>query len=338
MTSNRNTAYQIGLTSLLTVLLTGTLACRLATRAGSRGASSQMNPSPVPGGTAVPLPTSTNEPGPTATPPGPSGRIVFTCQIFAESRRNQLCTVSPTGQSLRRLTLDDAADHFYPSWAPDGERVVFSSNLGGGYEIFEMALRGAPRQLTHHGRAYAPAISPDGERLVFTVRDGERTALWIAARDGSQARWLAGRAWDAAWSPDGAWILHASDRGGSIQLWLVRPDGSGLKQVTHLEGLRGRSDWSPTGDRLATYAGSSWSREIVTFSPDGADVRRVTDEGNNLAPSFSPDGGWIAFTSYRDNYRDENGCEVYVMQVDGSDVRRLTENQYCDWQPRWSPK
>lgn len=245
--------------------------------------------------------------------------------------------VDAAGQDHRRLTRQDEADHFYPSWTPDGEGVVFSSNLAGGYEIFEMTMGGSPRQLTQHGRAYAPAVSPDGERLVFTVRDGDQTALWIAARDGSQARWLVGRAWDAVWSPDGAWILHASDRGGSIQLWVVRPDASRLRQVTRLGGLRGRSDWSPLGDRMASYAGSTWSREIVAFAPDGGDVQRLTEGGNNLAPSFSPDGGWIAFTSYRDNYRDEDGCEVYVMRIDGSDIRRLTENRYCDWQPRWGP-
>ncbi len=321
--------------SLLSLLVTASAACRLGP-----GAAPPMTPAPaglIPEArrTSAPLSTATNAPGPSATPAGPSGRIVFTCRIFADSLRNQLCTVSAASQRAQRLTRDDGADHFYPSWTPDGTGVVFSSNLGGGYEIFEMSLDGSPRQLTHHGRAYAPAISPDGERLFYTVQAGERTALWGANRDGSEPRWIVGEAWDAVWSPDGAWILHASDRGGSIQLWIVRPDGSGLRQVTALDGLRGRSDWSPDGGRLATYAGASWSREIVTFATDGGDVQRLTEGGNNLAPSFSPGGDWLTFTSYRDNFGEENGCEIYIMRVDGSDIRRLTDNQHCDWQPRW---
>ena len=31
------------------------------------------------------------------------------------------------------------------------------------------------------------------------------------------------------------------------------------------------------------------------------------------------------------------GCEIYIIGSDGSDVRRLTDNDYCDWQPRWGP-
>jgi Tol biopolymer transport system component len=70
---------------------------------------------------------------------------------------------------------------------------------------------------------------------------------------------------------------------------------------------------------------------------DGSNVQQVTDGGNNLAPSFSPDGGWIVFTSYRDRYRDENGCEIYIMNLDGDRTIRLTDNETCDWQPRWGP-
>jgi Tol biopolymer transport system component len=101
-------------------------------------------------------------------------------------------------------------------------------------------------------------------------------------------------------------------------------------------GLRGRSDWS-SQDLLATYAGTSWEREIITFSPLGQDRTQVTAGGNNLAPSFSPDGEWITFTSYVDNYLDENGCEIYIQHLATGTRFRLTENSYCDWQPRWGP-
>jgi TolB protein len=102
-----------------------------------------------------------------------------------------------------------------------------------------------------------------------------------------------------------------------------------------MANLRGRSDWSPDGGSIATYAGESWAREIYIMNPDGSDLRQITQGGNNLAPSFSPDGGWITFTSYMDNFRDDHGCEIYIMRVDGTDIRRLTTNNYCDWQPRW---
>jgi TolB protein len=41
--------------------------------------------------------------------------------------------------------------------------------------------------------------------------------------------------------------------------------------------------------------------------------------------------------SYRDHPGEGDGCEIYVMRVDGSELHRLTDNDYCDWQPRWGP-
>ena len=305
----------------------------------------QFRPSPAATERAPSRPATARPAVGTATPaavpgsptPQPPGHIVFTCQIFRESSRNQICSLDPDKPESNRLTADDVADHFYPSWAPDGRSIVYSSDLAGGYEIFEQPLLGPPHQLTHHSRAFAPAISPDGNRLAYTVRHEGDVAIWLANRDGTDPRWLVGQAWDATWSPDGAWILHASDRGGTIQLWVIRPDGRQLRQVTELNGLRGRSDWSPVGNRLATYAGPAWEREIVSFDSMGEHLRWLTDGGNNLAPSFSPDGRWIVFTSYKDRYRDDHGCEIYMMRVNEGMSTRLTDNDYCDWQPRWGP-
>ena len=98
---------------------------------------------------------------------------------------------------------------------------------------------------------------------------------------------------------------------------------------------RGRSDWSPDGKMIAGYSGESWLREIYILNVDGSNLHQISSGGNVQAPSFSPDGQWIAFTGYIDRYRDDNGCEIYVMRLDGSDVRRLTNNAYCDYQPRW---
>ena len=139
------------------------------------------------------------------------------------------------------------------------------------------------------------------------------------------------------WSPDGQQIVFASNRAGGVQLFVMNVDGSNTRQLTHIEGLRGRSAWSPDGQTVATYMGSEWEREIILINLDGSIARQVTEGGNNLAPNFSPDGRWIVFTSYRDRYRENSGCEIYIMRLDGGEVTRLTENDYCDWQPNWGP-
>lgn len=317
------------------MLLLFAASCRPAPPAPAT--ATRQPPSPT-----VP-PTATSPPpaaSPTATTvsQGPPGKIVYTCQLFADSRYDQICLLTPDGSTQRRLTRDDSSDHFYASLAPSGRSFLFSSNMGGTYEIYEMPLAGGHAvQLTAHGMAVAPAVSADGRQIAYTVIVDDQPAIWLMNRDGSGAERLVTSAWDAAWSPQGAWILHASDREAGKQLWRVRPDGSGLRPVIELAGLRGRSDWASRGDLLATYAGAPWAREIFLFNSEGGELRQLTDGGNNLAPSFSPDGAWLAYTSYLDNFGDENGCEIYIMEIETADRRRLTDNNFCDWQPRWGP-
>jgi TolB protein len=264
------------------------------------------------------------------------GKIVYTCQPSGDVRYDQICLINPDGSGQRQVTTNAEADHFYPSLSPAGDSAVFSANLDGPDEIYEMRLDGSPaRRLTTQGRDYAPAVSPDGAHIVYTHFTGNTPSIWVMNRDGTAPARLVDHAWDAAWSPDGAWILHASDRSGEIQLWRFPLGGDRPLVITAMEGLRGRNDWSPDGEWVATYAGQPWARELFRIRLRDGAVEQLTDGGNNLAPSYSPDGDWMAFTSYRDHVGDENGCEIYIMHLETRTTFRLTDNQTCDWQPRW---
>ena len=300
---------------------------------------------------AVSTPTvaaSTPTDTPTATPDNgePWGKIVFTCQIYKAQASDQICIMNADGSGYRRLTTENDRRHFYPSLAPDGRSVVYSAYTGSNhFDIFEITLPdGEPRQLTQDlGILTAPEISPDGSLIAFTYGDPYRDthAIWVMNRDGGDPHQVwgppDGNAWDPTWSPDGSQILFASDRSGRVQLYVVNLDGSGLRQVTEASNLRGRSDWSAQG-WMTTYSGTPWHRNVYIFHADGSDWQRVSPDGGNAqGPSFSPDGKWLAVTAYYDRYEDIHGCEIYIMRLDGSDLRRLTINDYCDWQPRWGP-
>ncbi len=301
---------------------------------------------PVPAVPAVPLaPTATPLlfetptflPPTPPTPGAPPGRIVYTCQVAGD----QICIMNADGSGMRQLTFDNVR-HWFPSLAPDGRSAVYSAyRMDNIYEIYEVDLAsGVITRLTDRlGVLKAPEISPDGRFIVFGNGDANgRESIWIMDRDGGNPRELYAPGWDPTWSPDGERILFASlAADGSIQLFIIGRDGSGLVQASRISGMRGRSDWSPDGSTLATYAGERWHREIYFMNTDGSNLRAVTDGGDNLAPSFSPDGEWVAFMSYRDHYQDVLGCEIYVMRISDSYVLRLTYNEYCDWQPRWGP-
>jgi Tol biopolymer transport system component len=83
--------------------------------------------------------------------------------------------------------------------------------------------------------------------------------------------------------------------------------------------------------------GGSWAHEVYLMNADGSNLHQVSPTGmNSQGASFSPDGKWIAFTAYTDvANKNLNTCEIFVMRVDGTDVRQLTDNSYCDYQPRW---
>jgi TolB protein len=72
------------------------------------------------------------------------------------------------------------------------------------------------------------------------------------------------------------------------------------------------------------------------MSADGSEPQLLTpqggEDGDNAAPSWSPDGRKIAFASNRDL-----DWEIFVMDANGSGVKQLTRNTAWDDHPVWSP-
>lgn len=279
------------------------------------------------------LPASANE---------PTGKIAFVCQVFKTQASNQICIINADGSGFRRLTTDDTRQHYYPSVSPDGQFIVYAAfrepNI---YEIYELNIAtGDVNQLTDRlGNLNGPEISPDGSKIAFKLSNANTDQIWLMDRDGANPQPVQNAfGWDATWSPDGQYILFASDMQGAIQLYRIRPDGSELLKISNLPAIRGRSDWSPDGSFIVTYSGQPWNRDVYIMNSDGSNSRMLTPTGgNSQGPSISPDGQWVAFTSYFDLYGNDHGCEIYIIRIDGTDLRRLTNNDYCDYQPRWGP-
>jgi Tol biopolymer transport system component len=262
----------------------------------------------------------------------PTGRIVYTC--FVE-QIDQICLMNADGSGRRQLT-DFAGTAFYASISPEGDQIYFSSRDSGSFEIYSMNMRGRElRRLTRGiGSVYAPERSPTNDRILFANETGGLEQIWTMRADGNNPHPLGDgiSGIDPTWSPDGSMIAFASARTGQRQLYVMNRDGSGIRQVTNLPDMGGRSTWSPDGTKLAFYAGPEGNHNIYVINVDGTGLVQLTDGGDNLGPSWSPDGDWIAFTSFRDGNN-----EIYIMHPDGTDLRRLTTRPTSDWQPRWGP-
>lgn len=268
----------------------------------------------------------------------PTGKIVYTCQIEGD----EVCIVNADGTGWQRLT-DTSLGSYNASLSPDGNAVVFVTGQGDKSEIYELRLdNGEIEQLTELGEYVStPVISPDNKYIIFTYRAGNNNRqIWIMNREGSDPRALysfTGRdAHDATWSTDGSMILFAFGRGDNNQLYIMDNDGHNPQLVNDSIDTRGHSSWS-INDLITFDMGGTFMHEIYIMNMDGTNLHQVSQAGNNSqGESFSPDGEWIAFTAYTDvENRNANSCEIYIMRVDGSDPRRLTSNDKCDYQPRW---
>src|SRR5215212_4180385 len=293
------------------------------------------SPNPTAGQASIPAPSASDQ---------LSGHIVFTCQLFKVQAMDQICMMNADGSGMRRLTTEDNLRHFYPSLAPDGQSVLYAGfreqNV---YEIYSLNLKDdSVDQLTNRmGVLTAPEVSPDGNSIVFAKGNPNNGQFQVGVmdRNGKNASNIPQVfGWDPTWSPDGNQILYASGPESGAQLFVVNRNGNGLHQVSNLPAIRGRSDWSPDGQSIVTYSGPAWHRDVYIMNADGSNSRQLTPSGgNSQGPSFSPDGKWVTFTAYFDKYGDDHGCEIYVIRTDGTDLRRLTNNDYCDYQPRWGP-
>ena len=179
-------------------------------------------------------------------------------------------------------------------------------------------------------------LSPDGARVAFAVRtvtpdrDGYRSSIWLVPFDGSreatQLTFGAGQDAQPRWSPDGRTLAFLSDRAAPVSegkkrkpknVFVLSLDGGEARQLTSFEDDCGDVAWSPDGRRIAFTVKDA---KLATMNDDAPRVyermRYKTDEG---------------FLS------DQRRKHVWLVDVAGSEPQRLTEGDWDDLQPAWSP-
>ena len=188
-------------------------------------------------------------------------------------------------------------------------RIAFSSTRDGDAEIYVMDTDGGNQQnLTNNPHAdVSPSWSPDGKQIAFMSR-----------RDG-----------------------HVIDGFPTYEIYAMDADGDNPQNLTNDPHDDMSPSWSPDGKRIVFMSRRDGNYEIYVMDADGSNPQNLTNNPlNDRDPSWSPDGERIVFASRRDGHFENELAityEIYVMDADGGNQQRLTENRKNDWEPSWSP-
>jgi Tol biopolymer transport system component len=212
-----------------------------------------------------------------------------------------LFTFNVDNNELRNLTASNYND-YQPSISPKGDLIAFSSNRGGNYEIYLSNLIGMDQTLLVNdpGADTYPTWSPDGEQIAFVSdRSGKKEIYTINVQE----------------------ALH--DR-----------ENIEVRRITQNQLAEEHLSWSPDGQYIVFHATISGSPEIfrVAVEGDSSEAEQLTfNDATDKNPTYLPDGR-ISFESNRDGI-----YEIYIMNDNGSSETRITQNNYGNHAPNWTP-
>ncbi len=214
---------------------------------------------------------------------------------------------------IRRLT--NVIDS-YPMLSPDGKWIAFQSNRSGVWNIY--------------------TIRPDGSGIVNLTHSP-------------------GPDYNPIWSPDGTKIVFASERDRDSEIYVMNADGSGQTRLTFTPGDDSHPHWFPDGSRIIFNSARTtpdlsvdWGKqylEIFSMNADGSDVKQITSfKTISTFPSVSPDGKKIVFRMVTNSESlnwdlspTKRNSEIFVMDIDGSNLKDVSESPGFDGWPFWSP-
>ena len=233
-------------------------------------------------------------------------------------------------------------------------QITFMSHRDGNWEIYVMDPDGGnQRRLTNNRRTdSSPSWSSDGKQIAFTSKGNDKgwnRQIYVMDADGKNQRNLSNNEfdeWGASWSPDGTRIAFVSERNAEDwwNVYVMDTNGGNQRRLTENRHNDQSPSWSPDGQRIAFMSdrkGNFQNYDIYVMDASGRNQRGLTNNRHNDEhPSWSPDGKRIVFMSDRDGHLDVHGfssSEIYVMDADGRNQQRLTENGDHGWSPSWSP-
>lgn len=243
----------------------------------------------------------------------PAREIVF--QIPSEtSSESALGFIHPDGSELITRTVSPGQYSVLPKWSPDGKYISFRTSPGFGGSYFDLIR---PAVVSSEGKTFG--LCPDWEwndgRVKITTKGELLQSLMLAEEKREK-------------------IVLADYRSCKVLRTLYETSSSVDDEL--LDGADITEDgWLAVGHIYRQ--GCPIKTEIVVVDPDSKNVQVV---GNGLAPAWSPNGEWLAYTAL---------YGIVIVRKDGSHFRQIVDIDFrrkpCDgsgWlrslaAPSWSP-
>lgn len=218
--------------------------------------------------------------------------------------------VANTGGQNERLIVTRGAG---PSWTPGGDAIFFFGEEGVDRQQrdgLEYVFDGVSNGIVALSAAPLPTT-------INQLNLYQQTA-WKQAT----ARW-------ASVSPDGAMVAFDARPGGDYRIYFL---GTAENQQFRIEIPGEQAGWSPDSQRLVYRSGRDGKTGLWISPRDDGRPMQITGGGSDSFPAWSPNGQTIAFS------RDEGGnVDIYAVNVDGSNLRRLTTAPGHDTLPTFAP-
>lgn len=233
-------------------------------------------------------------------------------------------------KNIRQLTFpsmgfEKAGEAYF---SPDGQNIVFQAVPKGQeqYQIYAMDLGdGVPRMVsTGKGSCTCAYFRPDGEKIIFASSHGDphledqnyspQTPGY--KRENGQYRW--------EFTP-------------YMNIYEADPDGSNLVALTNGPAYHAECAYSADGKRIVFASNETGSMNLYTMKSDGTDVQQVTHTTYcyNGGPFFSPDASRIIFRADKEK---RHYLQIYIINSDGTNEQKVTDNQAINWAPYWYPR
>lgn len=277
-----------------------------------------------------------------------TGLAVSLLAVAALAQSDKPLGAQGSAKSYPKLTLDAREKHFggirqltfggenaEAYFSLEGKKLVFQSTRDGRAcdQIYTMGVDGSKQTLVSTGTGRTTcAYYLKGERKIIyssTYQGGKDCPprpdfskgyvwalyptydIYVADANGKNPKKLTdtpGYDAEATVSPDGKHVIFTSDRSGDIELYVMDADGKNVRQLTNTPGYDGGAFFSHDGKKIVWRASRPEGKELAEY--------QALLKEHLIRPSR---------------------LDIYVMDLDGKNVQRLTNNSKANFAPFFTP-